>query len=149
MVAPFEHAGTVQHLRQHLHQHFSIFAREPPSITRNPTVTPALAPLPLLHPETTTVAPPPKNTAPPSSHHAGIIRPTPFSHTFGPTIVAPGLLARFTVTNSKLRCVVFATIIFVQHIIGTTVVATLAEPAAATATHGTTTKPRDNLSLDS
>ncbi|QCE03201.1 hypothetical protein DEO72_LG8g1223 [Vigna unguiculata] len=141
MVAPFEHAGTVQHLRQHLHQHFSILASEPPSITRNPTVTPALAPLPLLHPEITTVAPPPKNTVPSSSHHAGIVRPAPFSHTFGPTIAAPGLLARFAVTNSKLRCVAFATVIFVQHTVGNTIAAALAASAAVTATHGTTTKP--------
>jgi len=45
------------------------------------------------------------------------------------------------VTNSKLCCVAFTTIVFVQHIVGTTIAATLAGPVAAMATHETTTKP--------
>ncbi|QCD86210.1 hypothetical protein DEO72_LG3g732 [Vigna unguiculata] len=67
--------------------------------------------------------------------------PASFSHTSRPTTVAPCLLARSAVTNSKLRCVAFATIVFVQHIVGTTIATTLAGPAIATTTHGTTTKP--------
>ncbi|QCE14573.1 hypothetical protein DEO72_LG11g1576 [Vigna unguiculata] len=46
----------------------TIFSLQPPystpSTARSPTVTPTLAPLPLLHPEATTVAPSSENTSP-------------------------------------------------------------------------------------
>ncbi|QCE10045.1 hypothetical protein DEO72_LG10g1271 [Vigna unguiculata] len=67
--------------------------------------------------------------------------PAAFSHTSRPTTAAPGLLLRSATTNSKLRCVAIATIVFVQDTVGNTIAAALAASAAATATDGTTTKP--------
>ena len=98
-------------------------------------------PLRLLHHEATTSAHTPEPQPPPSSHHADITAHAPFLHTSRPNTVAPCLLARSAVANSKLRCVAFATIVFVQHIVRTTIAATLAGPATTTTTHGTITKP--------